>query len=145
MRGVGERGVCLFFKVWGFFFSFPNGAGLVVNHRNSRSADICLDPGRGHFGKLGKHRCRCLFLTHPAVTNRETLWVPREADGFSAGNLIGARETRAGFPKRPQHQASTKPRQGRGPPGPSTSPPLCRRRSRYHQPTCQVFKGQTDP
>lgn len=72
-RGLGGGVLCrfvLFFIKFAFLFSFPTGAGLVVNHRNSGSAEIGLDPGRGHFRKLGKHRCCCLSVTHPAVTNR---------------------------------------------------------------------------
>ena len=39
-------------------------------------------------------------------------WVPKEADGFSPRNLIGVWETRAGFPRRPEHPASTGPFMG---------------------------------
>lgn len=73
-----------------------------------------------------------------------TLWAPREADGFSPGNLTDVWETRPGFPRRPEHPASTQPSKVRTAPRPSTgaSYDLCEnskhRRVRVPPPTPQA-------
>lgn len=99
-----------FLNVVLFRVSYPVGTGLLVHLHNSGSADICGSPGRGQGGRSAQTQ---MLLDPPRSYQWGRLCAPREQMP-SPGNLTGVWETRAGFPRRPERPAPTRPWTGQG-------------------------------